>query len=132
MFFFRVQVFQGLGPGFRSPKVACRFKSFPFTSYIYVFNFSSSSINVRKYTHQPWSFFYRRLKVFIYVMIFVFREVFKGSLHTAIFLKYTELLQLKNIFRIFWNSFWNILKINVFQNKNQGLCKKRSYFLKWR
>ena len=43
----------------------------------------------------------------------------KGSLHTAIFSKYTELLQLKNIFRILWNYFWNILEINVFQNKNQ-------------
>ena len=54
----------------------------------------------------------------------------KGSLHTTIFSKYTGLLQLKNIFRIFWSYFWNILEINAFQNKNQNLCKKRSCFLK--
>ena len=59
-----------------------------------------------------------------------FEKSLKGSLHTAIFLKYTELLQLKNIFRIFWNYFWNILEINVFQNKNQSLYKKRGCFLK--
>ena len=46
------------------------------------------------------------------------QEHIKGSLHTTIFSKYTELLQLKNIFRIFWNYFWNILVINVFQSKN--------------
>ena len=43
---------------------------------------------------------------------------FKGLLHTTIFSKYTELLRLKDIFRIFSNYFWNILKINVFQSKN--------------
>ena len=47
----------------------------------------------------------------------------KGSLHTTIFSKYTELLQLKNVFRIFWNYFWNILKINTFPNKNQSYQK---------
>ena len=41
-----------------------------------------------------------------------------GLLHTTIFSKYTELLLLKNIFRIFWNYFWNILEINVFQSEN--------------
>ena len=49
---------------------------------------------------------------------------------TTIFSKYTELLQLKNIFRIFWNYFGNILEINVFQNINQSLCKKCGFFLK--
>ena len=57
-------------------------------------------------------------------------EILKGSLHTTIFSKYTELLQLKNIFVILWNYFWNILEINVFQNKNQSLFKKCGYFLK--
>ena len=42
----------------------------------------------------------------------------EGSLHTTIFSKYAELLRLNNIFRIFWNYFWNILEINAFQNKN--------------
>ena len=42
----------------------------------------------------------------------------KGSLHKMIFTKYTELLLLKNIFRIFWNYFWNILETNVFQSKH--------------
>ena len=49
--------------------------------------------------------------------------VTKGSLHTTIFSKYTELLQLKNIFRIFWKYFWNILEITVFLNKNQSYQK---------
>ena len=35
----------------------------------------------------------------------------KGSLHTMIFSKYTELLLSKNIVRIFWNYFWNILEM---------------------
>ena len=35
-----------------------------------------------------------------------------------------------NIFRIFWNYFWYILEIKVFQNKNQSLCKKHGCFLK--
>ena len=48
----------------------------------------------------------------------LFLKYFKGSLHIAIFSKYTELLRLKNIFRMFWNSLWNILEINAFQNKN--------------
>ena len=47
-----------------------------------------------------------------------------------IFSKYTKLLQLKFFFRIFWKYFWSILEINLFQNKNQGLCKNRGYFLK--
>ena len=47
-----------------------------------------------------------------------------------IFSKYAKLLQLKNIFRIFWKYFWNILEINLFQNKNQCLCKNCGYFLK--
>ena len=63
-------------------------------------------------------------------LFFFLHIVFKGSLHTAIFSKYTELLQLKNILRIFWDYFWNILEINVFQNKSQSLCKKRGNFLK--
>ena len=42
----------------------------------------------------------------------------KGSLHSTIFSKYTELLVLKNVFRIFWNYFWNIIEINVFRSKN--------------
>ena len=54
----------------------------------------------------------------------------KGSLHPMISTKYTELLHLKIIFRIFWNYFWNILEINVFQKKNQSLCKKMRLFLK--
>ena len=54
----------------------------------------------------------------------------KGSLHTSIFSKYTELLQWKNVFTIFWNYFWNILEINVFQNKNPSSWKKRGCFLK--
>ena len=53
----------------------------------------------------------------------------KGSLHTTTFSKYTELLQLQNIFRIFWNYFWNIFKINVFQSKN---VKSAVIFQKWR
>ena len=63
-------------------------------------------------------------------LFFFLHIVFKGSLHTTIFSKYTELLQLKNILRIFWDYFWNILEINVFQNKSQSLCKKRGNFLK--
>ena len=47
-----------------------------------------------------------------------------------IFSQFTELLQLKNIFRIFWNYFWNILETKVFQNKNQSLCKKQGFLLK--
>ena len=55
----------------------------------------------------------------------------KGLLHITIFSKIQNyLLQLKNIFRIFWNYFWNILETSVFQNKNQGLCKKCGCFLK--
>ena len=38
----------------------------------------------------------------------------KGSLQTTIFSKCIELLQLKNIFRIFWNYFWNIFEIKVY------------------
>ena len=54
----------------------------------------------------------------------------EGSLHATFFSKYTELLQLKNIFKIFWNYFWNILEINFFKSKNQSLFKKRGCFLK--
>ena len=54
----------------------------------------------------------------------------KGSLCATIFSKYTQLLQLKNIFRIFENYVWNILELNVFQNKNQCLYKKHGYFFK--
>ena len=47
--------------------------NFSILRHIYVYNFSSSSnISIRKCTHQT----YFHLKVFIYVMIFVFREVF--------------------------------------------------------
>ena len=63
------------------------------------------------------------------IKIYIFNWV-KDSLHTTIFSKYADLLQLKNIFRIFWNYFWNILEIKVFQNKNQTLCKRRDNFLK--
>ena len=52
----------------------------------------------------------------------------KGSLYTMIPWKYTELLQLKNIFRIFWNYFWNILETSVFKSQK---CKKWLFF-KWR
>ena len=45
-------------------------------------------------------------------------DAVKGSLHTTIFSKCTELLRLKIIFRIFWNYFWDILEINAFQSKN--------------
>ena len=31
---------------------------------------------------------------------------------------------------MFWNNSRNILEINVFQNKKQGLCKKCGYFIK--
>ena len=54
-------------------------------------------------------------------------RVFKGSLHTTTFWKHTKLSQLKNIFRIFWNYFWNILEINAFQSKN---VKSAVFFLK--
>ena len=63
------------------------------------------------------------------IKIYIFNWV-KDSLHTTIFSKYADLLQLKNIFRIFWNYFWNILEIKVFQNKNQTLCKRCDNFLK--
>ena len=59
---------------------------------------------------------------------FSYLYLLKGSLRTTIFSKYTELLQLKHIFRIFSIFFLNILEINIFQNKNQSLCKKQSYF----
>ena len=56
---------------------------------------------------------------------------FKGlKLHTMMLSEYTELLHLAIIFRIFWNYFWNMLEINVFQNKNQILCKKMWLSLK--
>ena len=42
----------------------------------------------------------------------------KGSFHKTIFSKYTEPLPLKDTFIIFWNYFWNILEIKVFQSKN--------------
>ena len=42
----------------------------------------------------------------------------KGSFHKTIFSKYTEPLPLKDTFMIFWNYFWNILEIKVFQSKN--------------
>ena len=48
----------------------------------------------------------------------------EGSLHATFFSKYAELLQLKNIFRIFWNYFGNILEINFFKNKNRGCFLK--------
>ena len=38
--------------------------------------------------------------------------------YQTIFSNYTELLRLENILRIFWNYFWKILEINVFQSKN--------------
>ena len=56
--------------------------------------------------------------------------LFKGLVTHKNSSKYTELLQLKNIFRIFWNYFSNISEANVFENKNQDLCKKHGYFLK--
>ena len=43
--------------------------------------------------------------------------ILNGSLHTTIFSKYTELLQLKNIFRIFWTYLWDILEKNFFQKQ---------------
>ena len=51
-------------------------------------------------------------------------------MHTTIFSKYTELLQLKIFFRRFRNYFRKLLQINVFQDKNQSLCKNRACFLK--
>ena len=45
-------------------------------------------------------------------------EYFKGLVTHSDILKYTKLLRLKNIFRIFWNYFWNVLEISVFQSKN--------------
>ena len=51
-------------------------------------------------------------------------------MHTTIFSKYTELLQLKIFFRTFRNYFRKLLQINVFQDKNQSLCKNRACFLK--
>ena len=53
----------------------------------------------------------------------------KGSLHTTIFSKYTELLRLKPIFRIFWYYFGNIWETNVFQSKN---VESVVIFKKWR
>ena len=68
---FWVHVFQGPGRGFRSsPKVDRRFSLLRHNIYDYNFSFSLS-INVRKYKHQTWL-----IKVFIYIMIFVFRNVF--------------------------------------------------------
>ena len=55
---------------------------------------------------------------------------FRGSLRTTIFSKYTELLQLKNSFRIFWNYFWNILKTNAFSKQNHTLYKVAVIFFK--
>ena len=56
--------------------------------------------------------------------------LFKGLVTHKNSSKYTELLQLKNVFRIFWNYLSNISEANVFENKNQDLCKKHGYFFK--
>ena len=69
------------------------------------------------------------IKYSVSIILIEWKKLFKGSLHTTISSKYTELLQLKNIFRIFWNYFW-YFRNNVFQNKNQSLCKKSGCFLK--
>ena len=49
-------------------------------------------------------------------------------LHTTIFSKNTELLQFKNIFRIFSNYFWNVLEIKFFKTKIKVYAKMRLFF----
>ena len=53
-------------------------------------------------------------ELYVRVKIKVTHAKLRGSLHTTIFSKYTELLQLKKIFRIFWNYFWNFFEIKVY------------------
>ena len=55
-----------------------------------------------------------------YCSFFKIDKYLKGSLHSMIFSKYTELLQQKNIFRIFWNYFWNMSYSQIFVN--QSFC----------
>ena len=58
------------------------------------------------------------------------KGVLKGSLLSNDILKIYRTITIKKCFRIFWNYFWNILEISVFQNKNQGLCKKHVFLKK--
>ena len=56
----------------------------------------------------------------------------QGPLHTTIFSKHTEILQLKKIFRIFLDYFWNTLEINVFNTKIKLYVKDAIIFKNWR
>ena len=71
--FLRNHVFQGRGPAFRSsPKVDRRFKLLNFTSWYLCLQFFFF-----KYQHKKlYAPTYFHLKVFTYVMIYVFKEVF--------------------------------------------------------
>ena len=71
----RVQIFHGLDPGFRSsPKVNGGFKFFTFKSWYLCLQFFVLFKYQCKEIYTPNLIFF--LKVFIYIMIFVFREVF--------------------------------------------------------
>ena len=63
-------------------------------------------------------------------LLHIFRIIFlKGLVTHKDILKIHRIIIIKNIFRIFWNYFWNILEINVFQSKN---VKSAVIFKKWR